>query len=252
MAYKFDNWTYKVYDKTFLKDVHLCMTFPKVDNIDTKKEGLMSVFKTFFNLKELNVDNLFSVIHVKSEDESICYDFKLDSVELTMRRPAYKSCKLTEAMMKAVFSYMRELGVEHIEKFEFFKYNELEYTLPNGSIGMMEIMKGVFTEHLIKAIDDENISDNDAYMKKLTRWEKVISMADDESKSLFNIEYGFSRKSLDSIKGVLALKTRIETDQDGVVFEALAEKIASFNQILDDAFHWCVRQEVITMMEKTE
>ncbi len=250
MAYTFDKWTYKVYDKTFLKDVHLCMTFPKVEIIDTKKEGLMSVFKTFFNL-DLNVDKLYSVFHVKSEDDSICYDFKLDSVELTMRRPAYKSYKLTEAMMKAVFSYMRELGVEHIEKFEFFKYNELEYMLPNASIGMMEIMKGVFTEHLIEAIDDDNISDNDAYMKKLTRWEKVISILDDESKSLFNIEYGFSRKSLDSLKGILALKTRIETDQEGVAFAALAGKIALFNKILDDAFHWCVRQEVITMMEKT-
>ena len=166
-----------------------------------------------------------------------------------MRRPAYKSFLLTEAMMKAANSYMRILGIEDIDKVEFVKYNELEYTLPNDQMGIMEVMKGVFKDNLITPIYNDGISNLDAYMKSMTRWEKVITMNDGESGSVFNIEYGFSRKSSNSLNGILALKTRIETNEFGIKFAVLNDKIALFNKILDDAFHWCVRQEMITMME---
>ena len=248
MAYIFDSWTHKVYDKTFLKDVHLSISFPKLDSFEGKEDALKGFFRDFFKV-DVQLEKLLGVLHVKSEDEDICLDFRMDSVEIIMRRPAYKSFLLTEAMMKSASTYMRILGVENISRVEFVKYNELEYTLPNDQMGIMEVMNGVFKDNLIKPVYDDGISNLDVYMKSMTRWEKVVTMNDDESGSVFNIEYGFSRKSATSLNGILALKTRIETNSDGIKFAALDDKIALFNKILDDAFHWCVRQEVIAMME---
>lgn len=249
MGYKFGDWTYKVYDKTFLKDVHLCISFPRVENIDGQKDALAKFFRGFFKI-DVELEKLTGVLHVKSSEEDICLDFKLDSVEIVMRRPAYKSFGLTEAMMKAACNYMQILHVSQVNKLEFVKYNELEYTLSERPMGVLEVMKGVFSNNLIDAIKDESLKDNDAYLKTLTRWEKVLTMADTETKSIFNIEYGFSRKNIDSKTGILALKTRIETDEDGIEFAGLNDKVVLFNKILDDAFHWCVRQEVIAMMEQ--
>ena len=248
MAYIFDSWPHKVYDKTFLKDVRLSIFFPKIERIVGKEDALKGFFKEFFKI-DMQMEKFLSVLHVKSEDEDICLDFKMDSVEIVMRRPAYKSFLLTEAMMKAANTYMRTLGVERISSVEFVKYNELEYKLPNDKMGIMEVMKGVFKDNLIEPVYADGINDLDTYMKSLTRWEKVITKDDDESGSIFNIEYGFSRKNSNSLNGILALKTRIETNGDGIDFAGLDAKIALFNRILDDAFHWCVRQEVIAMME---
>lgn len=248
MAYIFDKWTHKVYDRTFLKDVHLSISFPQVESIDSKKEDLLSFFKDFFKI-DVGVDKLLTVLHVKSNEGDICLDFMSDAVEIVMRRPAYKSFLLTEAMMKAVSTYMRILGIEEIRRVEFVKYNELEYTITMEQMGVLDVMKGVFKDNLMKPIYEDGIKDLNTYMKNMTRWEKVITMNDAESESIFNIEYGFSRKNINALNGVLALKTRIESDNHGMKFAELDTKIGLFNQILDDAFHWCVRQEVIAMME---
>ena len=249
MAYnQFGEWPYKVYDKTFLKDVRLCITFTKKDGIDGQKDALAEFFKSFFNIKT-DPDKFTGLLHVKSMDECIDIDFRQDSVEIVMRRPAYKSFRLTETMMKSATEYLHILGVTAISHLEFTKYNELEYTLGEKPAGVVEVMKGVFSSELIDAIKDESLKDNEAYLKTLTRWEKVLTMTDGETKSIFNIEYGFSRKNIDSPKGILALKTRIETDMDGMVFTELGDRVALFNKILDSAFHWCVRKEVIAMME---
>lgn len=248
MAYIFDSWTHKVYDKTFLKDVHLSISFPKLESFEGKEEALNSFFRDFFKI-DVQLEKLHGVLHVKSEEEDICLDFRMNSVEIVMRRPAYKSFLLTEAMMKSASAYMRILGVEDIIRVELVKYNELEYTMPNDQMGIMEVMRGVFKDSLIKPIYDDGINNLDTYMKSMTRWEKVITMNDEESGSVLNVEYGFSRKSVNSLNGILALKTRIETTDNGMKFAELDEKIALYNKILDDAFHWCVRQEMIAMME---
>ena len=126
-----------------------------------------------------------------------------------------------------------------------YKYNELVYQSRDNR-RVNEVMSDVYSSQLLA-----DVSESDGNLEELTRWEKTKTFVDDENGySIFTIEYGFRKKMSEQKKDALTLKTQIESGKDVISIEEVEGMMTSFNQNLDNGFHWCVNRDIIEIMKK--
>ena len=241
MDYQFPQVPYKVYSKTFLKDVHLVFKFATVHPDEILIADAKRYFETSFNGVILNDVDLSEGLNIKSTDELVWFDFRWDKLTICMKSPMYKSFELTLVVMEFALEFFKVIGITTVANLIFYKFNELSYNVERN-VEVSSIMKQIFSNDLLKKMTPED----EVAQKNLSRWEKQISYSDDESQ--FVIEFGFSRTTKESNRGTLTLKTQIES-KDVVHVNDIENTLRKFNQVLDNAFHWCILSEIIKEME---
>jgi len=248
MAFRFPQIKHQIYPKTFLKDVHIVFEYGKVNPTDEKVARVCSFYENHFGLEIDDIDRTKgNGISVFSGDDTVRFSFDWDSCALIMRTPAYKSFGFAKPLLEIILEYFSLIGVNDVKGVLMWKYNELKYELDGVGNASM-VLKGVFSDVLL----NENMTDDDIKaMRSLTRWEKTVDFDDvDDKGSLLTFEFGFKSEKPDQLKGVVALKTMIMSSADAVAVSSLDGLLNSFNSTLDDAFHWCVKNEIINEMKK--
>lgn len=248
MSYNFREFERKIYPRTFLKDVHVKLLF---DKPTSAVSGLADFFQEHFNIQLQGIESGHHTIN--SADGLITYIFAFDSVELIMRRPAYRDFSLTQHLMPTIKHYLEILGVIQINKMFISKYNELNYK-DEGGLDVVSIMKSVFSKEMLSFGSAETANKYEIEkidLSDMTRWEKFGTFSGDDSwNSLFNFEYGFSRRANDTSKGYLTLFTSIESNDQVLKVQDIDDVASYFNDILDRGFHWCVNENIIAKMKE--
>lgn len=241
MGYTFPQVPYKVYTKTFLKDVHIIFKYSMVHPTDTILANTKHFYEEDFNVTTQDVD-VAEGVYIKTKDDSLRFDFKWDSLTICMKSPLYKSIDLTIEVLRYALKFFKIIGVNTIEKLVFYKYNELAYNTTK-EIPVSKFMGEIFSKDLLDNMTSEDIK----AQVELSRWEKQIDFDDKYSK--FTIEFGFSRSDKESNTGSLALKTQIETENYTFPVDDIINTIKEYNQVLDNAFHWSVTKKIVKEME---
>lgn len=245
MEYPFKPIDREIFPRTFLKDVRMVVLYPEVEPAKIDIEKWSSFFSKFKGV-EVNIEKIKDGIELTSEDESIKLRFSLGFVEVLLRTPSYKTFDLAIQFLSVLNGYFGAMNIKTANKLIISKYNELRFQQPSAEYTIQKIMKGVYSEALM-----QKVLSGKEVLKSLTRWEKELKFDNsDETDTLFTIECGFSRKGVEELNGILALTTRVETSHNSFAIEKLIEKAATYNDILDSAFRWCVRDEIIEKMRE--
>ena len=248
MAFRFPQIKHQIYPRTFLKDVHIMFEYGNVYPSDEMVAQVCSFYKNQFGPVIVDIDRIKGKgISIFSGDDTVRFSFGWDGCALIMRTPAYKSFGFAKPLLEIIQKYFNLIGVNNVNRVLMWKYNELEYELAGGGSASV-VLKGVFSDGLL---DNYMTEDDIKAMQSLTRWEKTVAFNDvDDKKSLLTFEFGFKCEKPDQLKGVVALKTMIMSSADVVAVSSLDGLLNSFNSTLDDAFHWCVKSEIIDEMKK--
>ena len=245
MAYSFPHVEIKVYPKTFLKDVRIGLLFSKVPLTDALQQLTSEFFTNEFGLPNIKMEEMPKAASVFSKDNLIRFVFGLSGVELSIKRGAYRSFVDTTRFLQIVYKYLSILNQETVSKIYFSKFNELGYEV-KGDKPVAEVMEGVFSENLLKTMTTRDRQTQ----KNLSRWEKMVKYSgNDTTSSIFTIEYGFSKKPEGALVSSLSLKTLIESQVE-IPSSKVHDVLTEYNQVLDNAFHWCVSNQVLNAMKK--
>jgi len=246
MSYPFPKIERKVYSKTFLKDVQIKINYTPVSYDNNVFRRILEFTETEFNLlvppNERKRD-----FAIKSEDEMIAFQFKENSAYLKMRHPLYKSFENTKLFRDKLLKYIGTIGVEKIKRVEISKYNELLYRYEDSNSTLKVVMETIFSESLLhfgkgKKELDEN------FFNETSRWEATGNICgEDELQSKFTYQYGFCKDAESEYSGRLTLKTIIASEKDNSSKD-LPNILEKLNLIIDEAFHWCIRKEIIDQM----
>lgn len=245
MVYPFPSIERSVYPRTFLKDVRLAADFPKVSLGSVEEERLNSFFSQFFSGVSVDLNKICEGIRLQSQDGVIHLFFSLDKIVIQLRQPFYKKFEQAEEFLLLMINYFETLSVAEVRKLTVSKFNELKFrnTAPNFAI--IKIMQSVFSKELLGMVEAEQET-----FDKMVRWEKAVSLdGSAETGTMFSAECGFRRAEPNSQDGSLTLTTRVESTGK-VVVDKLLDTAQGYNQILDEAFHWCVNEEVIEKMQE--
>ena len=246
MAYPFPDIEIKVYSKTFLKDVHVGIMFKEIPLNETLKTKSSEFFCKEFGLKKLEVTKMPKAVSVFSKDEKIKFGFGLGRVDLTIKREAYRSLVDASPLGGKVYAYLKMVEQSEVRKVMLSKYNELDFEAKD-SMAIVDVMSSVFSKNLMRNVTQEDLS----VQKELSRWEKVLLFkGEDASDSEFTIEYGFRKQPKEVGRNSLTLKTIIESNTESVEVSKVPALLTEYNQILDNAFHWSVSDQVISAMKK--
>ena len=246
MAYPFPNIKIRVYPKTFLKDVRLGFFFDEVALNDVLQQRTGEFFEREFGLLNVEMEEMPKAVSVFSSDQKIRFAFGLSRCELSIKREAYRSFVEISPLLLKIDGFINALGVAKLTKIVFSKYNELGYEADKNQTAA-DVMEGIFSADLIASMTKQ---DRRA-QKDLSRWEKIVrAKGDDDTNSIFTIEYGFTKKAEGAVESSLTLKTLIESQSGNIALPDVPMVLKYYNQVLDNAFHWCVSDQVLRAMNK--
>lgn len=246
MKYPFRPIIREIYPKTFLKDVRLTAQFSPVDFSKVNKEQVKDYFHQFRGV-EFDIENLKGGLELKSNDEKVRLRFSLSDVEVVLRQPFYKRYEQAESFFMAIAKYLEAITVSDLKKLSISKYNELRFQQSSADFPILTIMEGVFSKELLSFVK----ADKETF-KDMVRWEKAVTIdGTDETGTLFSAECGFNKSEPNSLYGRLTLTTRVESVKP-ISLINLLDEARVYNQILDNAFHWCITKEIIEKMKSNE
>jgi len=246
MGYPFPNIKIKVYPKTFLKDVHIGMLFPEVPLSDDLQKSAGEFFAAEFGLPKIKMEEMPKAISVFSKDGKIRFSFGLSRVDLNIKREAYRSFADITSLLHKIYRYLGVMNCQVVNKIFFSKYNELAYEAKQET-AVAEVMEGIFSADLLGSMTKQDRQ----VQKSLSRWEKIVhAKGDDDTNSIFTIEYGFIRKPEGVVGSSLTLKTLIESQISEIPVSLIPNVLTDYNQVLDNAFHWCMSDMVLNEMKK--
>ncbi len=247
MRYPFEKKTYPIYPKTFLKDVRICLTHTPIDIASTSPNDLSFFFDKKYNIKNVTLADIQKGLAIEAENQQIKIEFKNDTILVLMKCPAYKSFNLALILIGDIIEYFEITNISYINKCQISKYDEVEFK-NNKNYIILNVMKNVFSENLIAKLSENETKT----FKELSRWEKVLEFEDDtDFPSRMIVEYGFSLRGVERQQGFLTLKTQIESTITTIPTDELMNLLEKHNHILDNAFHWCIKPEIINIMKES-
>ena len=244
MGYPFPNIKIRVYPKTFLKDVRICIMFSEVHLSDELQKRASEFFEIKFGLADVKMEEMPKAVSVFSKDNNIIFAFGLSRVDFSIKREAYRTFVELDSYLHIIYDFLSAMNCDVVTKIIFSKFNELGYEAKENT-AVAEVMEGVFSGDLLASMTKRDRETQ----KNLSRWEKIIRAdGDDATNSTFTIEYGFSKKPESAVESSLTLKTLIESQIGQISIADIPAVLIEYNQILDNAFHWCVSDQVLNAM----
>lgn len=248
MEYPFHPWEYKVYHKTFLKDVHLVIGYTSADDVESIYDKIFAFCDEQYHVpydekeREIAKKNGAQIV---SADKMTKFVYDANKVSLHLKTPSYNQIKVALTMMQYIYGYLNTLNQPKVSGLKFYKFNELAYETTDN-LSLLDIMGSVFSSELMSQIDENDKSEQTS----LARWEKIKKINPiNKDGDAYVIEYGYQKSSTEQNKGAITLKTQIENNSLNLEVDQLEGKILKFNQILDEGFHWCINPSIIKEME---
>lgn len=244
MAYKFKHVDHQIYKNTFLKDVRIVVEYPAID-VDAVNAIMMQTFFDKFgaNIKVEDFLNRGSV-NIFSENHNVDFRFSLGYAEAKLSAPPYTSFNDAEGYWSIFMDFLMALCVKEVSRLVVRKYNALYFTTNTHDYDIREVMSGLFCDDLMTNIPADVSKDT-----TLNSFERSWKDSDDEGKTEMEIVYGIKKADTAEKKDHLTLVTIVRSKDYTIPVEAVMDKAREYNQILFDAFHWCVKADIISSMK---
>lgn len=244
MAYPFKPVEHQVYRNTFLKDVRVAVDFSPVD-AEAVNEAQLQAFFSRFKGASIDVADFLAKknINVISNSRDVEFIFTLNYVEAKLSTPFYSSFEAATPYWQVVLDYADAMGVNQITGLMLRKYSEFSFRSNNADFRIKDVMEEVFSSELMSKIPQSTS------FKDLNSFEKTWSETDSDSESTFNVVFGFKRADTDIKDDHLTLVTSVEMNGGPLKKEAFLNTVKEYNEVLYNAFHWCVRSEIIDSMK---
>jgi len=246
MSYPFPKIERKVYNKTFLKDVQIKISYTPAIYDDKVFERIHKFVETEFGI-DVHKNERKENFAIRANDGMITFLFENDSAYLKLRHPLYKSFESSEQYRDKLLKYIDTLGVGKIKRVEISKYNELHYKFEESKSSLKFVMENTFSEQLLNYGEGKKELDEN-FFNATSRWETAGSISgDDELQSKFTYQYGFCKDAESEQTGRLTLKTIMASEKDNSTKD-LPTILEKLNLTIDEAFHWCIKKEIIDQM----
>ena len=245
MAYPFKPIEHQVYRNTFLKDVRLAVEFEKVETNVVDVAKLQGFFEQFHGAVVKAEDFLAKEsIIIFSNDHNVELNFEMSYAEIKIATPLYTSFDAALPFWNMLTEYLKAIGVKEVKRLMVRKYSTVHFKSDNVDYDVRGVMNEVFCKELMKLIPTTL-----GTYKALSGIEKTWTEEDEESGTVFNAVFGFKKSDSVGKSDHLTLVTSIETTGGAFGTEELTSRAQEYNKILFDAFHWCVKEEIINEMK---
>ena len=249
MGFPFKSVEYKIYSKTFLRKVLVGVTYTVDASVlkDDKTQERLDVFlKQKFELNPSPADLDTHSVSIYNEELGVRYFFTKEYSALILDAKDYRSFfESVSPHISNVILFVREvLGLRDLKTCFIRKLNvfSLENTEDNKN-GDLRTQDVVFSKNFLEKPSDEidNISSEYGIEKELVWTNQELSV-----KARYKHEQTDSQRIqhfLDiEVVNSPALMLSIEGLEDQDIWKQM-------NQISFDAFHWCVSQKILEVME---
>lgn len=245
MAYPFQPVEHQLYRNTFLRDVRVAVEFNNVEakNVDVAK---LQAFFNQFQGASIKAEDFLSKkrISVFSNDYNVDLSFGLDYAEVKLSIPVYTTFDAAMPFWGKLTEYLEALSVKTVSKLMVRKYSALYFKSDKADYDVRDVMNEVFCKELMELIPKKTGID-----KTLSSLEKTWMKKDEGSGTVFNAVFGMKKSDSVGKSDHLTLVTSIETEGNPFGTEEIINRAKSYNKTLFDAFHWCVKEEIIKEMK---
>lgn len=243
MAYPFKSVEHHIYQNTFLKDVRVTVEFSPVNTDSVNKNQLQAFFRNF-NGAKIDVNDFLAKenISVISSNREVGFLFSLNYAEAKLSTPFYSTFDSAIHFWQLLLDYVNVMGVSQITEIVVRKYSEFSFRSNNADFKIKDVMSKVFSGDLM-----DKIPQNTSFIG-LNSFEKTWTEKDEESGTTFNVVFGFKRADTNVKYDHLTLVTSVEMNNSPVGLDVFLNKIKDYNAVLYNAFHWCVKEEIIKEM----
>lgn len=246
MAYPFKPVEHQFYRNTFLRDVRVVVEFDNVEAKNADVAKLQAYFNQFHGAGLKAEDFLEKErISVFSDDHNVDLGFGLNYAGVKLSIPAYSTFDAAIPFWDMLTGYLEALGVKMVTKLMVRKYSALYFKSDNADYDVRDVMNEVFCEELMELIPETAGTD-----KSLSSLEKTWMAKDEESGTVFNAVFGIKKSDSVGKSDHLTLVTSIETEGEPFSKEEIIGRAKLYNKTLFDAFHWCVKKEIINEMKE--
>ena len=182
-------------------------------------------------------------IRVFSNDQQIDFMFTLNYAEVKIAALRYTSFEEAKPIWNLFYGYLDALCIESVSKLIVRKYNALHFQTGGKNYDIKSVMGLVFCDELMDQMTDVDMN------KTLNSIEKNWTKEDVESNSLLSIVYGIKKSDTAAKHDHLTLVLSAESLQGPVQRNFIQEQVEFYNNVLFDAFHWCVKDGIIQNMK---
>lgn len=258
MEYLFPHIEHKVYRNTFIQSTSVSLIGSNIGNeLPTNFDKRCIEFaERFFQIKP-DIENFLNtnVMIFSNDEEEVEFSFGPDKARLTIGRKNYVSflnnimpelLQLKEFM----FGVMQNSSLENLC---IRKLNLFPITAENDesvSENVDEIFKYFFNSELI-----DNVEDSIGSVPKNASWmlcfKKAMFAAETDPYEM-SIRIGISKTNKEKRYNVI-LDSLARCKNTGEIKEGSVDRILlALNDRLFDAYHWCVNEGIISLMEKED
>ena len=244
----FKNIPYKQYKSSFLSIVTLSLKFDANEALSDAKfvSNLKEYVDSSFSL-HINEADEFNGLTVKSVDGNFTYSFGKTGVGVEILGDGYQNffnsqnpclLRMVDYVKNVVeFEGVKEIAVRKVNKWHF-KNNSQK------TVSVDEARDFVFSPEFLNVLSSDNLSDVE---RLVDNFEKVEEVVDGKSVSL---RTAYLKDSKDANITGLILDSVCRQIAECIKLDDLQNVCKGINKLLFDAFHWCVKQQIISMMEE--
>jgi|GEM_PF-5824028 len=236
----------RIFNRTFLKDVKAKVTFTKEE--EPSEQELEKFLKDNFMLEiGRNVSEaITNGLLVRSGDELVKFIFEEECAHLKMDFPAYTSFLNAGDNIQKIKKYLEARKASTTKCIEWAKYNELRFKSEEKENASNEqLLAQVFSDNLMN-----HWKNNEGQDRNTSRLEKEYKVqGNDQINSSITIQYGFRRDLEETGEGAITLRI-IATIATETETSKMEENITTLNEIIDNAFRWCLNENIIKEMQE--
>lgn len=244
MAYPFEHKERKVYANTFLQNVLVEWYYTSITG-DLEQDCIKHFLAEKFKIQiECGKDLQYPII-VSSKAKDVQLFFDKDVFKLNVRVNLYKGFDSLISLLEYGFDYLKLNHIRDIHRCLIRKIDVFPFQNVSGNNTSNEtLLSKIFSKDLLEGI---SVSSNNAFQ---SFWSKNFNREVDSEN--VNIKFGFQRKHIDlsdkQIENSMVLDFSVDRNKD-ISFDMIEKNLLEMNQILYNAFHWSVNQDIIDIME---
>lgn len=244
MEYPFAHKDRKIYANTFLQNVLVEWYYtPITEELDQDRVKYFLSEKFKIQIEE-GKDLQYPII-VSSKAKEVQIFFGRDVFRMNMRVNLYKGFGSLVSLLGYGFDYLKLNEIQNVHRCLIRKIDVFPFQNMSGNNTSNEtLLSKIFSKGLLDGI---SVSSNNAFQ---SFWSKSFNKNDGSENVIIN--FGFRLKQNDlsdkQVENNMVLDFSVDRKMD-MPSDMIKNNLFEMNQILFDAFHWSVNQDIIDIME---
>lgn len=245
--FPFTKTKYRQYKHTFLQNVMVSFNFDSTVEVSVADDSFADYSKAFFGLEKSGT--LSKAISISRKDNAQSFLFAHNHAEIFMNGQKYEG--FSDTAIPMIFKMRKFFNdvvrVEKINSVSIRKINVWNIK-KNGKddINPQEVMKLILSQNLLSELSNENLNDEERAIPNFLKSEWK------EDQRLVTIRTALipPASTKDEFYHLLLDTQAFEIPTDGYTVDEVSGKLLDLNSIMFYAYHWCVSEEVLTVMNK--